>query len=104
MSQNDMYGFEGQDQEVERFTLSEEDLFKRLTELEVQKLTLTADINQLKKDAKYHEDNNPKGLDKELVALVHDSAKLHAKRDFEEKKMKAKAVFAKYEELTGYNS
>lgn len=98
MSQNDMYG----NDEVERFTLSEEDLFKRLTELESQKLTLTADINQLKKDAKYHEDDNPKGLSKEDVGLIHDSAKLHAKRDFEEKKMKAKAVFAKYEQLTGY--
>lgn len=97
---DEMDGFEP----VERFTLSEEDLFKRLTQLETDKLTLAADIAQLKKDAKFDEDENPKGLDKEIVALVHDSAKLHAKRDFEEKKMKAKAVFAKYEELTGYNS
>lgn len=100
MSQEDMFGGEGN---FERFTLSEDDLFKRLTELESQKLTIAADIAQLKKDATYHEDDNPKGIDKEEIKLIAKAAQLHAKRDFEEKKIAAKKVFAKYEELTGYN-
>lgn len=100
----DNYEFDGEGFEApERFTLSEDDLFKRLTQLETDKLTTTADINQLKKDAKFHEDDNPNGIDKDEVALIHDAAKLHAKKDFEEKKIKAKLVFAKYEELTNYN-
>lgn len=91
--------------EEERESLLDEDsLFKRLTSLESDKLTLSADIAAIKKDAKYDEDENPNGLDKEQVALIHDAAKLHAKKDFEEKKLKAKAVFAKYEQLTGYSA
>lgn len=97
-NQDDMF-----EEDFERFTLSENDLFERLTKLESDKLTLAADIAQLKKDAKFHEDDNPKGLDKEEIVLIHDAAKLHAKRDYEEKKIKSKQVFAKYEELTGYN-
>jgi hypothetical protein len=100
MSQEDMFG--GQEQ-VERVTLSEDDLFKRLTKLETDKLTLAADIAQLKKDATYHEDDNPKGIDKAEIPLIAKSAQLHAKRDFEEKKIASAQVFAKYEQLTGYN-
>lgn len=103
MSEENME-FDGEGFEApERFTLSQEDLFKRLTQLETDKLTTAADIAQLKKDAKFHEDDNPDGIDKDEIALIHDAAKLHAKRDFEEKKIKAKQVFAKYEELTNYN-
>jgi hypothetical protein len=101
MSQQDMY--EGEEA-VERVTLSEDDLFKRLTKLESDKLILAADIAQIKKDATYEEDENPKGINKDEIKLIAAAAKLHAKRDFEEKRFKAKAVFAKYEELTGYNS
>lgn len=90
-------------EEVERVTLTEEQLFERLVELEGDKLTLTEDIKQLKKDAKFHKDDNPGGIAKEDVALIHAAAKLEAKRDFEEKQEKARAVFAKYVELTGYN-
>lgn len=99
--QEDMFG---QEDKVERFTLSEEDLFKRLTKLETDKLVLAADISQLKKDAAYEEDDNPKGIDKDEIKLIAKAAQLHAKRDFEEKRFAAAAVFAKYEELTGYNS
>lgn len=101
MSQEDMFGGE---EEFERVTLSEDDLFKRLTKLETDKLVLAADIAQLKKDAAYDEDDNPKGIDKDEIKLIAKSAQLHAKRDFEEKKFAAAAVFAKYEQLTGYNS
>lgn len=86
-----------------RVTLTEEQLFERLVTLETEKLVLTEDIKQLKKDAKFHKDNNPGGIAKEDVALIQAAAKLEAKRDFEEKQEKAKAVFAKYIELTNYN-
>lgn len=99
MSQQDLFN---QEDSVERFTLNEYDLFKRLTQLEVEKLTLSADIAQLKKDAVYDEDVNPKGLEKDEIKLIAAASKLHAKRDFEEKRFAAQQVFAKYESLTGY--
>lgn len=86
-----------------RFTLSETDLFKRLVQLETDKLTTAADISQLKKDAAYHEDDNPYGIDKDEIKLIAKAAQLEAKRDYEEKKVGALQVFAKYEELTNYN-
>jgi hypothetical protein len=84
--------------------MTEDDLFKRLVQLETDKMVAAADIAQIKKDAKYDEDENPYGIDKDQIPLIHDAAKFHAKKDFEEKKLKAKLVFAKYEELTGYSS
>lgn len=82
---------------------TEEALFERLAELEQEKLTISEDISQLKKDFKFHKEDNPSGLDAEAVKLVAKSAKLHAKRNFEETRQEASAVFRKYEELTGYN-
>lgn len=92
------------DDQPERFTISEDDLFNRLTKLETDKLVLAADISQLKKDATYDEDDNPKGINKDEIKLIAKAAQLHAKRDFEEKKFAAHQVFAKYEELTGYQN
>lgn len=82
---------------------TEEALFERLATLEQEKLTLSEDIAQLKKDFKFDAKKNPTGLDKEAVKLVSKSAKLHAKRNYEETRADASAVFRKYEELTGYN-
>lgn len=91
--------------ETERSNLLDEAaLFKRLTQLEADKLTIAADIAQIKKDVKFDEDDNPLGLDKETIKEVHDSAKLHAKSSFEEESAKKMAVFRKYRELTGYDS
>lgn len=87
----------------QRFTLDENQLFERLAKLEADKLTLSADIAQLKKDAKYDEDDNPKGLEGDEIKLIAQAAKLKAKNDFEEKKVGALQVFATYERLTGYN-
>lgn len=81
----------------------ESDLFSRLVELETQALTISEDIKQLKKDFTFNKKSNPSGLDKENVKLVSKSAKLHAKRNYEETRADASAVFRKYEELTGYN-
>ena len=83
--------------------ISEKELFDRLADLESQKLVLSEDIRQLKSDSKYNEDTCPQGLSTEVIKLVAGAAKLEAKRDFEEKKEAADAVFGKYVELTGYN-
>lgn len=85
-------------------SMTEKDLFTRLVTLETEKLTLMDDIKQLKADAKYDEDLNPKGIAKEDVALVGKAAVLEAKNKFEEQKQAADAVFDKYRELTGYDS
>lgn len=89
--------------EVERVTLTEAQLFERLVKLELEKLTLTDDIKQLKLDASFHKKANPAGIPKEDVKLVQAAAKLEAQRDFEEKQEKANAVFSKYRELTSYD-
>lgn len=83
--------------------ISEKELFDRLADLESQKLVLAEDIRQLKADSKYNEDDCPQGLSAEVIKLIAAAAKLEAKRDFEEKKDAANAVFKKYEELTQYN-
>ena len=83
--------------------ISEKELFDRLADLESQKLVLAEDIRQLKVDSKYNEDDCPQGLTAEVIKLIAAAAKLEAKRDFEEKKDAANAVFKKYEELTQYN-
>lgn len=84
--------------------ISEKELFDRLADLKSQKLVLSKDIRQIKADSKYNEDTYPQGLSTEVIKLVAGATKLEAKRDFEEKKEAATAVFKKYEELTGYNS
>lgn len=83
--------------------ISEKELFDRLADLESQKLMLAEDIRQLKADSKYNEDDCPQGLTAEVIKIIAAAAKLEAKRDFEEKKDAANAVFKKYEELTQYN-
>lgn len=83
--------------------ISEKELFDRLADLESQKLVLAEDIRQIKADSKYNEDDNPQGLTAEVIKIIAAAAKLEAKRDFEEKKDAANAVFKKYEELTQYN-
>lgn len=83
--------------------ITERELYDRLVDLETQKLTFTADINALKSDSKYDENDNPKGLAKEDIKNIHGASKLRAKADYEEKKEAAQAVFKKYEELEQYN-
>lgn len=91
-------------EEVARITLTEQELFERLTTLEEEVAVRQADIAQLKKDASFHKKENPNGIPKAEVALIAKSAKLEAARNFEEKQEATNAVFAKYVELTGYNS
>ena len=84
-------------------SITQKELFDRLVTLESEKLTLADDIKQLKEDAKYDSEMNPQGISKEDIKLIAAAAKLEAKRDYEEKREAATAVFRKYEELTCYN-
>lgn len=88
--------------EVNRVTLSEAELFQRLVQLETDKLTLADDIKQLKSDATYDSDYNPKGIKKDEIKLIAKAAVLHAKNVFEEQKEATDAVYQKYVELTNY--
>ena len=86
----------------QRTAITEKELFQRLVTLETEKLTLAEDIKQLKDDAKYDDDMNPQGINKDELKLVAKAAILHAKSTFEEQKEAAQAVFKKYEALTDY--
>ncbi|MDX9668688.1 hypothetical protein [Pseudomonas sp. P8_250] len=81
---------------------TEQALFDRLAELEGEKLVLSEDIKQLKKDFKFNKKTNLDGLPPEVVALVSKAAVIHARNVYEEQRSAAKAVFDKYEELSGY--
>lgn len=85
-------------------SMSQQELFDRLVTLESDKLTLAEDISQLKNDAKFDAELNPAGVAKEEIKTISAAAKLKAKNDYEEKSEAVKAVFKKYEELSGYNS
>ena len=89
-------------EETNRFTLNAQQLFERLVKLETDKLTIAADIKQVKDDSKYDVDHNPKGVDKDEIKLIAKAAILHAKNAFEETKEAADAVFEKYKELVNY--
>lgn len=82
-----------------RFTLTEQQLADRLVELLTDQLKLTADIKQLKADAKFHKDKNPTGIPAADVALIASAAKIEANLAFDEFKEKNAAVTAKYTEL-----
>ena len=82
-------------------SITEKELFDRLVQLETEKLTLLADIKQLKKDAAYDEDFNPDGLSKDDIKLVAKAAVLRAKENFSEMKEGVLAVIDKYEQMVG---
>lgn len=84
-------------------SISQKDLFARLVTLFGEQLVLNEDISQLKKDAKFHKDDNPNGIAAEDIKLIVAAAKLEASSQFEEFTAKNAAVKAKFEELTNYN-
>jgi hypothetical protein len=89
--------------EVQRVTLTEQELFDRLSDLFIQQMVLSDDISQLKKDAKFHKDKNPKGISKDDLKFVAQAAKLEAKSQFEEYTANAHAVAVKFKLLSGYD-
>lgn len=89
--------------EVQRITLTEQELFDRLVDLIGQQLTLAEDIAQLKKDAKFNKKHNPQGIPVEDVKFVSAAAKLEAQQQFEEFSAAAAATAAKFKKLSGYD-
>lgn len=85
--------------EVQRFTITTDQLAKRLVQLESEINKTKADINQLKKDASFDKKTNPGGIDKNEVKQIAGAAKIYAAANFEEKRDAANVLFAKYEEL-----
>jgi hypothetical protein len=78
-------------------------LFDRLGTLKGEVLVLNEDIRQLKKDFTFNKKMNLDGLPKEEVSLIDKAATIHAKNVYEEQRTATRAVFDKYEELSGYN-
>lgn len=83
-------------------SMSEQELFDRLVDLNKQALTLAEDISQLKKDVKFHKDSNPSGLSANDIKFVAAAAKLEAKEQFEEFSGDNAEVIRKYKSLTNY--
>lgn len=83
--------------------MQQKDLFNRLVALLTEVEVLKEDIKAAKSDFTYDEDDNPKGFSKDDIKLITKSAAYQVKANFEEAKSEANAVFAKFEELTGYN-
>lgn len=85
--------------EVQRVTLTEQQLADRLVELRTEALKISADIRAIKGDAKFHKDKNPTGIPAADIALIDNAAKIEANANFDEFKEKNAAVTAKYNEL-----
>lgn len=85
--------------EVERVTLTEQQLADRLVELRTDALKIASDIKQIKADSKFHKDKNPTGIPAAEIALIDNAAKIEANAAFDEFKEKTAAVSAKYAEL-----
>lgn len=85
-------------------SMTEQELFDRLVDLNKQALTIAEDISQLKKDVKYHKEHNVTGLAVDDIKFVAAAAKLEAKQQFEEFSGDNAAVIAKYKVLTNYDA
>jgi UTP-glucose-1-phosphate uridylyltransferase len=77
--------------------MTESELFERFISLELEAMATKENVKALQDEAK------AKGIDKIDIALVKASAKLHVNDAFEEKTDAARALEAKYKELTGYD-
>lgn len=77
--------------------MTESELFERFISLELEAMATKENVKALQDEAK------AKGIDKIDIGLVKASAKLHVNDAFEEKTDAARALEAKYKELTGYD-
>lgn len=77
--------------------LTESALFERFISLELEALATKENVKALVEEAK---DSN---IDKEDIALIKASAKLHVANAFEEKTAHQRKLEEKYKELTGYD-
>lgn len=79
----------------------EKDLYNRLLDLYIEQEALKDAVKNAKSDNTYHEDDNPKGLQKDVVAAIDASAKASIKNNFEELQEKFTLFQEKYSELAG---
>lgn len=90
--------------EVNRVTLTEQQLYDRLVTSITEQLVRAEDIKQLKADAKYNKKENPNGIPAATVSLIVKAATLEAQNQFEEFEAKNAEVIAKFKELSGYDN
>lgn len=77
--------------------MTQDELFQRYITLELDALATKEDVKALTEEAKVV------GFGKTEIGLIKASAKLHVSDAFEEKTEAARALEAKYKELTGYD-
>lgn len=77
--------------------MTEAELFERFISLELEAMATKENVKALTDEAK------ELGHDKVDIALIKASAKIHVNDAFEEKTDAARALEAKYKELTGYD-
>ena len=77
--------------------MTQDELFQRYITLELDAMATKEDVKQLTEEAKVV------GFDKVDIGLIKASAKLHVADTFEVKSEAARALEAKYKELTGYD-
>ncbi|UAV84586.1 hypothetical protein PHB09_090 [Pseudomonas phage PHB09] len=77
--------------------MTQDELFQRYITLELNSLAAKEDVKALTEEAK------EAGFDKVDIGLIKASAKIHVADAFEEKSEAARALEAKYKELTGYD-
>lgn len=77
--------------------MTEGELFESFISFELEAMATKENVKSLVEDAK------KVGHDKVDIALIKASAKLHVADAFEEKSEAARALEAKYKELTGYD-
>lgn len=81
--------------------MEKKELFERAFNLETEVLEAQELLKELKAEATYNEDSNPKGLHKDDVADILRAAKAHAKQnDLKEKAEELLAVDALIGELS----
>jgi UTP-glucose-1-phosphate uridylyltransferase len=77
--------------------MTEQQLFERFINLELDAMAIKENVKALVEEAKEN------GIDKEDIALIKASAKLHVANAFEEKSAHQRALEEKYKALTGYD-
>lgn len=81
--------------------MGKKELFQRAFDLETEVMEAQELLKELKAEATYNEDSNPKGLHKDDVADILRAAKAHAKQNnLKEKIEELQAIDTLIEELS----
>ncbi len=77
--------------------MTENELFEKFVNLELDSMALKEDVKAVKDEAKEI------GFDKKAISLLQQSAKLHVSNTFEEKTEAQRELEETYKRVTGYN-